>query len=218
MKQIGAHRVSAVAPRPKSDISPYNERAVELATLYESTTFEQVHRGVIDLIPPPPSRVLDVGAGSGRDAAALARRGYQVVAVEPSDGLRREAEILHPTNRITWVKDSLPDLGRLDCVFFDFILVSAVWMYIPAPHRDRAMHRLAALLVPLGFLVITLRHGPADPARGILAVDERDVTACALTNGLVMVRTLNETDALRRAGISWSTLVFRSASLTGATY
>jgi hypothetical protein len=132
--------------------------------------------------------------------------------------MRREAEILHPTNRITWVKDSLPDLAHLDCVIFDIILVSAVWMYIPSTHHNRAMHRLAGLLAPLGFLVITLRHGPADPARGILPVDEHDVTACAFANGLVTFRTLHEADALRRTGVSWSTLVFRTTSTTGVTY
>lgn len=47
-------------------------------------TFEEAHGGVLDLLPPAPARGLDVEAGTGRDAAALARRGYQVVAVEPT--------------------------------------------------------------------------------------------------------------------------------------
>lgn len=34
---------------------------------------------------------LDVGAGSGRDAAWLASWGYEVVAAEPAAGMRREA-------------------------------------------------------------------------------------------------------------------------------
>jgi SAM-dependent methyltransferase len=37
--------------------------------------------------PPPPARVLIGGAGGGREAFALAARGYQVVAFEPSRSL-----------------------------------------------------------------------------------------------------------------------------------
>jgi SAM-dependent methyltransferase len=38
-------------------------------------------------LPAPPARVLEVGAGSGELAAALAERGYEVVAIDPaSDG------------------------------------------------------------------------------------------------------------------------------------
>ena len=35
-------------------------------------------------LPPPPARVLEVGAGSGELAAALTRAGYEVVAIDPA--------------------------------------------------------------------------------------------------------------------------------------
>ena len=44
------------------------------------------------LIPATPSRVLDVGAGTGRDAAALAALGHSVVAVEPTPELRAHGQ------------------------------------------------------------------------------------------------------------------------------
>jgi SAM-dependent methyltransferase len=37
-------------------------------------------------LPPPPARVLEVGAGSGELAAALRAAGYDVVAVDPGGG------------------------------------------------------------------------------------------------------------------------------------
>src|SRR5215207_8194364 len=44
--------------------------------------------GVLEFVrtalPPPPARVLEVGAGSGELAAALARAGYDVVAIDPA--------------------------------------------------------------------------------------------------------------------------------------
>ncbi|MDQ5817604.1 MAG: class I SAM-dependent methyltransferase [Actinomycetota bacterium] len=42
--------------------------------------------------PPENGAVVDVGAGTGNYAAALAGRGYQVVAVEPSATMRDQAE------------------------------------------------------------------------------------------------------------------------------
>ena len=42
-------------------------------------------------LPPPPARVLEVGAGDGELAAALAAAGYDVVAIDPAseaDGVR----------------------------------------------------------------------------------------------------------------------------------
>jgi len=37
-------------------------------------------------LPPPPARVLEVGAGAGELAALLADAGYDVVAIDPSSG------------------------------------------------------------------------------------------------------------------------------------
>jgi protein-L-isoaspartate O-methyltransferase len=73
----------------------YGENATALAQQYESITFEEVHRDVLHLFPSSPSKVLDVGAGSGRDAAALARRGHWVTAVEPTGALRRQGQAIH---------------------------------------------------------------------------------------------------------------------------
>jgi SAM-dependent methyltransferase len=77
--------------------------------------------------------VLDVGAGSGRDAAWFAANGYDVVAVEPSDAMLAHARKLHPSSRIHWVSDSLPDLANVRRLglSFNLILLSAVWMHIP---------------------------------------------------------------------------------------
>jgi 2-polyprenyl-3-methyl-5-hydroxy-6-metoxy-1,4-benzoquinol methylase len=91
-------------------------------------------------LPAPPASVLDVGAGSGRDAAWLAGKGYSVLAVEPSATMREEAQGRHAVPSIVWMDDRLPSLDavlRLGAAF-DLILVSAVWMHVqPAAVRGR---------------------------------------------------------------------------------
>src|SRR6266568_4172270 len=45
------------------------------------------------LLPPPPARVLDAGAGTGFLSLAAARLGYQVAAVDLSPGDRKSTRL-----------------------------------------------------------------------------------------------------------------------------
>ena len=75
----------------------YDARASDLAAAYEAVDPDRLHAWLADLLPAEPGLVLDVGAGSGRDAAWFARRGHSVVAVEPSAAMRAEARARIPT-------------------------------------------------------------------------------------------------------------------------
>src|SRR5260370_32398577 len=92
----------------------YAEEAEDLFKRYESIPAADAHRAVLHLIPAAPSRILDIGSGTGRDAAWLASMGHRVVAVEPTDAMRLPPVSLHPLPRIEWLNDSLPEvaLGR----------------------------------------------------------------------------------------------------------
>lgn len=100
----------------------------ELAALYQALDPAQIHEAVVPHLPAAPAAILDVGAGSGRDAAWLAALGHTVLAVEPSASMWEEAQRRNPDARITWLADSLPSLEavyRLGAAF-DVILLSAV--------------------------------------------------------------------------------------------
>jgi predicted RNA methylase len=75
----------------------YAEEAPELLNHYESISFADHHRSVMHLIPTVPGRVLDIGAGTGRDGAGLVGLGHSVVAVEPTEEVRRGAMVLDPS-------------------------------------------------------------------------------------------------------------------------
>src|SRR5690606_31340081 len=92
-------------------IAWYDANAETVSERYESVASERVHGWLLDLLPPAPALVLDVGAGSGRDAAWLAGRGYDVVAAEPSAQMRKEAQARHADKGIRWIADGLPDLA-----------------------------------------------------------------------------------------------------------
>ncbi len=76
------------APR---GIAGYAAEAERLVSQYESIAFSEIHAAILPLLPAPPAHVLDIGAGTGRDAAGFAALGYRVTAVEPTLELRRQA-------------------------------------------------------------------------------------------------------------------------------
>ena len=78
----------------------------ELVPRFEALRTEDVLAPVIDLLPPMPGKVLDAGAGTGRDAAWLTRRGHRVLAVEPVRELRQAGQALHHESDIEWLDDS----------------------------------------------------------------------------------------------------------------
>ena len=73
------------------------------------------------LLARPARRYLDVGAGTGRYAVPLARAGHEVVAVEPSAGMRAMLEGAHP--RITVVPEPWPvAVARAEIAFAAHVL------------------------------------------------------------------------------------------------
>jgi protein-L-isoaspartate O-methyltransferase len=140
-------------PRDRFDSKAgYAENADALAAQYEGITFAETHRDTLHLLPAAPARILDIGAGSGRDAAALCALGHSVVAVEPTAALRQQGQRLHAAAPILWLDDELPDLPKLanrgECS--DRIYLTAVWMHLDARERERAMARLRDLVAPGG--------------------------------------------------------------------
>src|SRR4051812_37589932 len=126
----------------------YAEEADALVTQYEAVASARVHRDILHLLPPAPACILDIGAGTGRDAAAFAAMGHAVLAVEPTAELRVRAEVLHPSPQIEWIDDALPDLPRVVArgSAFELVMLTAVWMHLDKGQRRRAMPRIADMV------------------------------------------------------------------------
>ena len=185
----------------------YAEEAATLLERYESIAFETVHRQVMHLFPEAPCAVLDIGAGTGRDAAWFAERGDRVVAVEPTEAMRAGAMRLHPSQSIEWVDDSLPDLRvmRARGELFDLISMSAVWMHLDARQRAAGMPNVAALLRDGGLLALSLRHGPVPSGRRMFEVSAQETIDIAAAHGLRAVVNARVTSATKE-GVTWDRL------------
>ena len=190
-------------------IAAYNAQAPQLAAEYEALDPSAYRATYSGLLPTGRGQLaLDVGAGSGRDAAWLTSLGFDVIAAEPASWMRDCGQRLHSDVPIRWLNDRLPALDATHALglSFDLILLSAVWQHVAPSDRPRAFRKLATLLKPGGLLVITLRHGPAPPDRPMHVVSTGEVEALAREHGLAVTRVERAPETFRRPGVTWTTM------------
>jgi SAM-dependent methyltransferase len=192
----------------KANITIYHQYASGFFNLYESLKFENVHADWLALVPNG-GYALDIGAGSGRDAAKLAARGFNVFAIEPATALLTLAQCAHTAANIRWFKDQLPRLATIPpSQTFELILLSAVWMHLTPQEQAASWPPLIKRLKPQGRLVFTLRMGEFNDGRSNHTVDPQQLTESAKSNGLTLLKASTNKDKLKRENITWHTLVF----------
>lgn len=190
------------------------EAGLVLLDRYETVSARDLHGPVADLLPAAPARALDVGAGSGRDAAWFAKIGHEVLAAEPSATFRAAGARLHPDPRIAWIDDHLPGLTEVRArnVTYEVILLSAVWQHVAPADRQTAFRALTGLLAPGGLLLISLRLGPPDLARDMHPVSVKEIRGLAAAAHLAVLREAPLPDRMGRSEISWITVALRVPS------
>ncbi|MCE6950696.1 class I SAM-dependent methyltransferase, partial [Cereibacter sphaeroides] len=195
----------------------YEQHAAGLADGYETLSLETAHPTLLTLINEQlkdgPLAVLDVGAGTGRDASWFAANGHRIVAVEPSEAMQTIGRRLHPSPEIEWRQDSLPGLAetRASGETFDLIILSAVWMHVKPDERQQALETLASLLKPGGRIYLTLRIGPSEPARGIYRVSEEGLQEQIAELSLEAEKLGEQADLLGRNNIRWVAMSISAA-------
>ena len=194
-------------------IAFYENQAQTIAARYEAV--KSPVECYFAMAFPPGSRVLDVGCGSGRDAARLLDHGYEAFGIEPSSSLRAAALAAHPGLAGRIGHGALPDICQDFGGEFDGVLCSAVLMHVPDAELLDAALALRKLLKPHGRLLLSL---PA--SRGEALVSDRDnsgrlfspYTAEAITLiferlGFQPIGRWQSDDHLGREGTSWYTLL-----------
>ena len=214
-RTFGRHRVTSVQV---SGTEGYADEAEDLFKRYEGIPAADAHRAARHLIPAAPSRVLDIGSGTGRDAAWFASMGHRVVAVEPTDALRLPAMVLHPSPQIEWLNDSLPELAlvRRRGERFDLAMLTAVWMHLDARQRQCAMPNLAALVREGGTVIMKIRHGPVPAGRRMFEITPEETIELARMQDLhpvLNLRTQSSQEQNRAAGVDWTNLAFVKAKV-----
>lgn len=126
------------------------------------------------LLPPGARRVLDLAAGTGKLTRLLVERGLDVVAVEPSPGMRAEfARVLPGVPVLAGSAEDIP----LDDGSIDAVLVAQAWHWV---NPEDACAEIARVLVPGGRLGLV--WNVRDPDSGWVAALERLLDESGETN------------------------------------
>lgn len=153
------------------------------AELVESGADIDGEARLADALAPRHARVLDVGSGMGRTAAALAGRGHDVVATEPDPALREQSRRTYPG------LDPLPHealaLDPTEVGTFDLVVaVGNVMIFLGEGTERAVLARFGELLSP-GGRVLAGFH-PQGVENGSRAYPPAEFVADAAAAGLVV--------------------------------
>lgn len=124
-------------------------------------------------LPDPPCVVLDLGGGAGHQAIRLARVGYAVTLLDPSERMLEEARASIGTeprdvrNRVRLIRARAQDaVAALAGERFDVVCCHAVLPYVESP--PEVLDPMVALAAPGALLSILFKNADALPVRPAL--------------------------------------------------
>lgn len=195
---------------PLRTLQYYGQNAQGIAASYECADLSNVYRILKELFPRP-SRLLELGGGSGRDSAFLIGQGHDVIFTDACRAMAQEALRLHPAlqsrSLVCKAEDTLPFADNC----FDGAIAIAVLMHLTGPSIIRAMLEMHRVVKPGGLVLIST---PA--TRDDLLTETRDQKGRLMTyidipalvssrfNGEYALLSENtNSDGLDRGGIEW---------------
>ncbi|MCH8479188.1 MAG: methyltransferase domain-containing protein [Wenzhouxiangella sp.] len=202
-------------------LSYYNNHVEEVYARYEALEGS----GIARYFPTSftsGSRILDVGAGSGRDLRELLKLGFDAYGVEPADKMREMVIANHPQLKHRLFAGSLPN-ELTSYVKYDGIVCSAVLMHLPSNLLFDSMVTLRDLLVEKGRLLISIPASRTDISaehrdahdRLFSPITPNQLKLLCKRLALECIEEHIDTDSLGRAGTSWCTLLFVKQSAAG---
>lgn len=144
-------------------IDYYRNHAEALANRYELADVSAVQQQLLSTFPPG-SRLLEVGCGSGRDAAFMVNHGYDVMAVDGAQEMLDAAVEHHPELAGRTRAVLLPDGLSSPLGVFDGMYSIAVLMHLSQPDIFSSLCNVQKLLNPHGlfFFSVPTRRSDVD--------------------------------------------------------
>jgi len=145
-------------------VSAYNEAAAQYARDWdEQPTPDDLYEILRHFFRPGPT--VDIGCGSGRDAAWLAANGFEVSGYDASEGILQQARALHP--QLSFGVAVLPELQGLQPGSYENVLCETVIMHFSAHAIGPAAASLLGLLRPSGTLYLSWRVTEGESVRDL---------------------------------------------------
>ena len=193
-----------------STLNYYSQNALKVAERYESADVKQLHDFLTSSLKPC-GRLLELGCGSGRDAAFMVSQGFKVLATDGSASMVEQAKLHHPELAAHLVHLELPAGLSNALGVFDGIYAVGVLMHLSIQEIERTISAINSLLAANGRFVFSV---PArrdevttnefdSKGRRFTALSPDGWTDLCLKHNLQIVRTMISEDGLGRGGVAW---------------
>ena len=193
-----------------STLNYYGQNSLEVARRYESADVTQLHEFLSSSLKPG-GRLLELGCGSGRDAAFMVSRGFRVLATDGSASMVEQTKSHHPELAEHVVHLELPAGLSNDLGVFDGIYAVAVLMHLSVQDIESTISAVYSLLPEKGrfaFSVPTRRDDVMtnefdSKGRRFTALSPDGWKELCRKHNLQVVRTMTSEDGLGRGGVVW---------------
>jgi SAM-dependent methyltransferase len=197
-------------------LGAYEKSASEWAGRYETADMADLHAILIRHLPPA-APVLEVGCGSGRDAAFLMGQGFEITAIDGSNMMLEEASRRHPelASRLHVAAVPFDSESPLLKRKFSAVLAIALVMHLTDAELKEAVSQFREILNLGGLLILSASIGRKEvadrrDAKGRLLIERlpSDIEGLFHGSGFQRIAAYQNDDSLSRS-VHWFTLVFR---------
>jgi len=193
-----------------STIAYYDQNALETTQRYESADVQPLHNFLLSGMKQG-GRLLELGCGSGRDAAFLVSQGFKVLATDGSAAMVEQVKTLHPQLAGQVIQLELPNGLSNESGLFHGIYAVAVLMHLSVPDIETTLSGVNALLNPKGRFIFSvpvrrddvMTNGFDSKGRRFTAISPDAWTDLCLKCNLQIVQTMICQDGLGRDAIVW---------------
>lgn len=197
-------------------INYYEQNAADLSRRYETTALDTFHR-LLQKNCRPGARLLEIGCGSGRDAARAVAAGFMVTALDGAENLLNEATRLHPELSGNLHHLLLPARLPFANASFDGFFSVACLMHFNDDEIGQIISEAARVTTAGGSGLVSVPAGRNDIDAGGLDQHGRVFNVMPAENWISLFQQHGfaaetgpiEPDSLGRPGISWITFVLK---------
>jgi SAM-dependent methyltransferase len=197
----------------------YDAHAGEMTRRYDGMQLNESFDRPMQFIPDG-CKLLEIGTGSGRDAARFLARGYDVAGIDGSKGMMREAVKLHPELDGRLFHHALPAPLPFGDASFQAVMSWAMIMHLSLSDISTVFEDIARILSVEGVFMYSVNS-----ARGGLDKDKRDERGRRFTclsrcewealhadAGFETIEAMETDDIGNRSGIRWVVFIAKKVA------
>lgn len=191
----------------------YETDSKNLSFRYENADVIEVQKLLLQTFEKN-SKLIEIGCGSGRDASFMTKNGFDVIGIDGSKNMIKEAKKNHPELSERLFHKTLPNDLKFDKKF-DGIYSIATLMHLSENDLKNALSKIYNLLNQNGKFLMSIslfrddinEYGFDDKGRYFLVLSFENWKNLLENVGFKILDTKTNGDGLDRGGIEWLTMV-----------